>query len=306
MKSIVNQHFSRRRPRCGVAVGVTLLAMACLVCGACSPVACGDVYCLTIGPPQTASGVGRAQGLDVRDGLVWIIGDAKTGVARAFTLGASDTLAEEGTTIALTVNGVNRAPHPTGLTYQDGVGTFMGDTVSNRGEILAIDWDTALAEHTLDHAILYALPDGAAYNGSRPELVKVDGRWLVATADYGNDRNELRIYDPDFLMTAANTDEAGVVVTRMPAPPYVQSLHYWEARDVLILVQNRHSGNGWKLTLIDLARSVDSGGLVVVDVLKPGFPGELEGFHFVDAERALMVTSAKALNAYVATLAARP
>lgn len=283
------------------------LAVALTMCVGCSPSwdTCGDAFCLDVGAPQTATRVGAAQGVDVRDGLLWIIGDAGTGVARAFVL-SDDQLFEAGAEIRLTVDGTDRAPHPTGLTYQPGAGTFLGNSVRQIGEILALDWNTATANRTLDGAILNAVPDGAAHNGSRPELVWVNGRWLVATADYGNRDNELRLYDPDLLLTAGNTTDADVVVARIPSPPYVQSLHYWEARDILILVRNRHSGSGWKLTLIDLAGTVDSGAMVVVDELDAGAPGELEGFHFIDDERALMVTSSSSPNAYLATLTPRP
>lgn len=283
------------------------LLTALAACAACSPSwdTCGDAFCLDVETPQLASGVGAAQGLDVRDGRVWIIGDADTGVARAFTLDAAGKLTATGAAIDLTVDGEDRAPHPTGLTYQPEVGTFLGDTVHQRGEILMLDWEAATAGGTLDGAIVHAVPDGAAHNGSRPELVRVDGRWLVATADYGDRENELRLYDPDYLLGADDTSDANVVVARIPSPPYVQALHYWQTRDILVMVQNRHSGSGWKLTLVDLPASVHSGALVVLDVLEPGVPGELEGFHFIGDERALMVTSGGSRNAFLVTLTAR-
>lgn len=250
-------------------------------------------------------GVGAAQGLDVRDGLVWIIGDARTGVARAFTVETTGALSDTGSKIDLTVDGEDRVPHPTGLTHQEGIGTFLGNTVGGRGEILALDWGMATAQETLDGAILYAGSDNAAHNGSRPELVWVGGRWLLATADYGGRLNELRLYDPDMLMTGASTTDPDVLVFRAPSPPYVQSLHYWQARDVLVLVQNRNYGSGWKLTLVDLEKTVDSGSLIVLDVLRPDLPGELEGFHFIDDDRALMVTSDSLETAYLVTLTPR-
>lgn len=266
---------------------------------------CGDAFCLDVHTPQHVSGVGAAQGLDIRDGLIWIIGDGYTGVARAFALETNDSLGAAGSDIALTVDGEDRVAHPTGLTDQPGVGTFLGNTVAGRGEILLVDWAAAAAGGSLDGAIINVVADGEAHNGARPELVRVDNRWLVATADYGNVQNELRLYDPDFLLSATNTTDPNVVVTRFPAPSYVQSLHYWAERDVLIFVQNRKSGNAWKLTLVDLAASVQAGKLVVLDVLEPGAPGELEGLHFIDDERVLMITSDKVHNAYLGTLRAK-
>ncbi|MGE0621662.1 MAG: hypothetical protein AB7I04_01660 [Pseudomonadales bacterium] len=281
--------------------------LSTLLLGACSHSwdDCGERYCLDVRPPQHAGGVGAAQGLDVMNDVIWIIGDADTGVARAFSLAAHGDLEPTGARIALTENGGNLVPHPTGLTSQSGVGTFLGNTVGGRGEILLVDWDMAAANGTLDGAVLNVVQDGEAREGSRPELVWTDNRWLLASADYGDDRNEVRLYDPDFLLSAADTTEANVLVARYPSPPYVQSLHYWAAEDVLILVRNRKSGEGWRLTCVDVTATWSSGALVVVDELEPGAPGELEGLHVVDGERVLMVTSSRSNNAYPGTLTRR-
>jgi len=281
--------------------------MATVLLGACSHSwdDCGDRYCLDVRPPRHAGGVGAAQGLDVRDDGIWIIGDAGTGRARAFTFDAGGELTPTGAEIALTEDGADRVPHPTGLTDEPGVGTLLGNTVGGQGEILLVDWDMAVANGTLDSAVLNAVRDGEAREGSRPELVWVDNRWLVASADYGDRDNEVRLYDPDFLAAAANTKDANVLVARYPSPPYVQSLHYWAAEDVLILVRNRNSGDGWRLTFVDLAATWSSGALVVVDELDPGAPGELEGLHFLNDSQVLLVTSSRSNNAYPGTLTRR-
>lgn len=296
---------AQRTPRMTrIAVAVVLAVL----CNACSHSwdSCGEVYCLDVRPPQLASGVGSAQGLDVRDGLIWIIGDSDTGVARAFVLEADGNLATADSDIALTVAGTDRVPHPTGLTDQPGLGTYLGNTTGGRGEILLVDWPTAVAAGSLDGAIINALTDGEARNGSRPEWVYADGRWLVATADYGNDGNELRLYDPDFLVSAADSSDPNVLVRRFSAPPFVQSLHYWADEGLLIFVQNRKAGEQWKLTFVDLPASFGAGELVVRDVLEPGAPGELEGLHFLDGERVLMITSSRVNNAYLGTLSRKP
>ncbi len=277
------------------------------LCSACSHSwdDCGDLYCLDVRPPQHADGVGAAQGLDVRDDGIWIIGDADTGVARAFAFNAGGDLEQTGSLVTLTENGTNLVPHPTGLTEQPGLPTFLGNTVGGRGEILLLDWSMAEANGTLDGAVLNVVPDGEAAEGSRPELVWVDNRWLVASADYGNASNEVRLYDPDLLESAANTTDAGVLVARYPSPPYVQSLHYWADEDVLILVRNQKSGDGWRLTFVDLPATWASGAMVVRDELEPGAPGELEGFSFVSGSQVLMVTSSGSNNAYPGTLTHR-
>lgn len=267
---------------------------------------CGAAYCLSVGNPQHAPGVGRGQGVEVRDGVIWVFGDAETGVARAFRLGDGGVLEATGESIALTLAGKDLVSHPTGLTFHEPEGTFLGNTIEKKGRIYKIDWAAALAAKTLDGAVLAVALDDAAVNGSRPELVRANGRWLVASADYGGSgRNEVRLYDPDVLAKGVSTSASGAIVAKFPVGEYVQALHYWEARDVLVLVQNRRLGRGWRLTLLDLAASVQSGKAVVLDVLEPVLPGELEGFHFVDGSRALLVTSAAVDNAWPASLTSK-
>jgi hypothetical protein len=194
--------------------------------------------------------------------------------------------------------------HPTGLTFHEPEGTFLGNTVDRRGMLFKLDWNAALTARTLDGAIQAITVDDAAVNGSRPEFVPWQGRWVLASSDYGGSGNEVRLYDPVLVSAGTSTASPGVVLARFPVTGYVQALHYWEARDVLILVQNRHAGTGWRLTLLDFTASAQNGKSVVLDVLEPRLPGELEGFHFVEpsGSRALMITSASFDNAWPATL----
>lgn len=284
--------------------GIAALAVAISACTEAPPKdVCGTTYCLAFsGQPQTLAGIGAGQGLEVRDGLVWAFGDSATGVARAFTIDSAGVLAAAGPSIELTVGGADKVKHPTGLTSKAPFGTFMGRTVDKRGVIYRLDWEIAASTGTLDGALLHETADSAAANGTRPEFVRSGDAWLLATADYGDDRTEVRLYDPVALSGAADTMEAGVVVARFPSPPFVQSLQYWESRDVLILVQNRRAGRGWRLTFVALGPSIQVGTLQVVDVIEPALAGELEGFHFVDDTRAVMLTSARLRNAYTVTL----
>ena len=103
-----------------------------------------------------------------------------------------------------------------------GLPTLLGNTVSEKGTILMIDWERGLASGTLDGAVQATVADDLAVNGSRPEYVRVGQRWLVATADYGAQANEVRLYDPEMLKTAARTSEPGVLVHRFRSSSYVQ------------------------------------------------------------------------------------
>jgi hypothetical protein len=159
-----------------------------------------------------------------------------------------------------------------------------------------------LATGTLDGAVLATIADDLGVNGTRPEFVRVGERWLVATADYGALANEVRLYDPERLKTAARTSEPGVLVYRFRCSPYVQTLHWLDSSGLLVLVQNRQSGQGWRLTVVDLARSIEAGQEVVTLTTDLAPQDELEGFHVVAPGRGLFITSSSVSNAYFANV----
>lgn len=248
------------------------------------------------------SGIGAGQGVEARDGKVYLYGDASTGVIREYSLVGNSALTYTGRQILLTAGGRDLVSHPTGLTTTPGLSTLLGNTVAEKGTIFIIDWARALASGTLDGAVQATVTDDLAVNGTRPEFVRVGNRWLVATADYGAVANEVRLYDPERLKTAARTSEPGVLVYRFRSSPYVQTLHWLDAQGLLVLVQNQSSGQGWRLTVIDLARSIAAGQQVVMQTINLSPQDELEGFHLVAAGRALFVTSSSRSNLYFANV----
>ena len=253
-------------------------------------------------PPLTVSGIGAGQGVEVRDGKVYLYGDAATGIIREYDVTGTSSLTYTGRQVLLTVGGSDLVPHPTGFTTAPGLGTLLGNTVSERGTIRWIDWPRALSSGTLDGAVLGTVADDLAVNGTRPEFVRVGDRWLVATADYGAVSNAIRIYDPERLKTAARTSEPGVLVHRFPSSPYVQTLHWIDSAGLLVLVQNRTSGAGWRLTVVDLAQSIAAGREVATQTIDLSPTDELEGFHLVTPERGLFLTSASVANVYFANV----
>jgi hypothetical protein len=255
---------------------------------------------VSLDPPITVTGVGAGQGVEVRDGKVYLYGDANTGVVREYDVVGNNALAFTGRQILLTASGRDVASHPTGLTVMPGVGTLLGDTVSGQGTIFMIDWARALANGTLDGAVQATVADDLAVNGTRPEFVRVGQRWLVATADYGSVANEIRLYDPERLKTAARTSEPGVLVYRFRSSAFVQTLHWLDAPGLLVLVQNQQDGQGWRLTVIDLARSITAGQQVATQTIDLEPRDELEGFHLLDPGRGLFLTSSAVFNVYFA------
>jgi hypothetical protein len=77
---------------------------------------------------QTLDGMGAIQGVSARGGMLYILGDADTGVIRVFTLDRDGpSLAPTGRSIRLTVGGLDALPRPTGLAFppDDGRATFL-------------------------------------------------------------------------------------------------------------------------------------------------------------------------------------
>lgn len=251
---------------------------------------------------QTVPGFGAGQGIAHRDGFLYLYGDfrgssydLKTpeddyGCIREYTLeGLPDDprVSFTGREIRLTRNGTNVAPHPTGLTFHPEYGCFMGDTVNQQGLIFHLDFDRALADGNLDNAILNITVDDEAANGCRPEFVRYQGRWLIASSDYGDASNEVRLYDPQILARSTRVSRPGAVVARFPASPFVQTLHWIDDQDTLVLVQNQEPGLLYRLTFATL----DGGPLTRFAPLDiPGLDDELEGLYYAqDARDALLV-----------------
>ncbi len=146
----------------------------------------------------------------VRDGKVYAYGDVwganpRVGVIREYDLDLRPT----GREVWLRKAGKPLILHPTGLTWDARFGTFLGDTVNKKATIYRLDWERAWHDGNLDSAVLDAIEDDAAVNGCRPEFVTVGGRTLLATADYGDVRPEIRLLDPEALLKAATDQRPG-------------------------------------------------------------------------------------------------
>jgi hypothetical protein len=249
----------------------------------------------------TDTALGAGQGVAVRSGKIYAYGDVysaspRVGVIREY----STDLTPTGRLLWLRKDGKPLIIHPTGLTWDKRWGTFLGDTVRKKAVIYRLDWERAWQDGHLDNAVRDVMVDDAAVNGCRPTFVTVGGRTLLATADYGDIRPEIRLYDPESLLVSKRTSAPGVVVHRVLCGPWNQNL-YWDAdKGYLTCVQNVIEGRGWRLDTLDLNRAVADGraSAAGVRVRTVTFPphNELEGFWPLDGERVLLVTSSRANN----------
>ena len=259
----------------------------------------------------TDSDLGAGQGVSLLDGRLYFYGDVviakpRTGVIREY----SADLAPTGRVFRLTRNGTPIILHPTGLTRDSRFGTFLGDTVSRRARIYRLDWERAWRDGNLDGAVRNEIEDDPAINGCRPTFVTVAGRTFLASADYGDIRAELRLYDPGRIVAEGRTSAPGVVAHRVLIGPWNQNLHWDAASGQLTCIQNVLEGRGWRLDRLDLAKALADGRASATGVrlgTATFFPhDELEGYLPLEGGTALFVTSSRRENILLGAISPVP
>ncbi|TSJ35925.1 hypothetical protein FO440_23685 [Mucilaginibacter corticis] len=252
----------------------------------------------------TIDSLGACQGISYQHGRIFLYGDREVGMIREFKM-VGDSLTYLHKEYQLTQNGKDVISHPTGIAYNGAGPTFMGNSVKMNAEgtlwktnIYCIDWKALLEKGTLDGPLLNTIDDDACIQGTRPEYVQYHHKWYVATADYGNHGNEVRLYDPEKLSKCKKTSEPGVLFKKFTCTPWVQNLNWIADKGILVLLQNKLEGRQWRFTYLDLERSVDSGKQVVISQVDHiGRADELEGFAYTgDDRQGIAVTSSRANN----------
>lgn len=252
----------------------------------------------------TVDSLGACQGISYQQGRIFLYGDREVGMIREYKM-INDSLVYQHKEYKLTQNGQDVINHPTGVAYNGTGPTFMGNSIRLNPEgtkwravIYCINWKGLLTTGTLDGNLLNTIEDDACIQGTRPEYVKYNNKWYVATADYGNHGNEVRLYDPEKLKKAAKTSEPGVLYKKFTCTPWVQNLHWIADKGVLVLIQNQIEGRKWRFTYVDLKKSVEAGKQVVISQVDHIDRGdELEGFSFIgDDEKGIAVTSSRKNN----------
>ncbi|OIN55949.1 hypothetical protein [Arsenicibacter rosenii] len=258
---------------------------------------------MTFRTPFTTDSLGACQGAAFIDGKAFLYGDREVGMIRLYDLTA-DGLAYTNREIKLTEKGQDIINHPTGIAWNGKGPTFIGNSIRLNPEgtkwravIYSVDWKRLLKTGTLDGNLLNTIDDDACIQGTRPEYVRYRNKWYVATADYGNNGNEVRLMDPEKLHKAKKTSETGVVVKKFTCTPFVQNLHWIPEKGILVLIQNQIEGRRWRFTLVDLAKSIETGKQQVVRVIDTDDADELEGFTLAgNLNRGIAVSSARRNN----------
>lgn len=264
---------------------------------------------LTLTGSATIDSLGACQGISFQQGKVYLYGDREVGMIRVYDRKVNE-LTYTNQELKLTVGGQDVINHPTGIAYNGTGPVFIGNSIRLNPEgtrwkavIYHVNWDGLRRTKTLDGNLLNTIEDDACIQGTRPEYVRYNNRWYVATADYGNKTNEVRLYDPERLRTAKKTSEPGVLVKKFTCSPWVQNLHWIPKKGLLVLIQNQIEGRKWRFTFVDLKKSIDAGTEQVVNVIDTDKPDELEGFALTnDPSSGIAVTSSRTNNVHFTNL----
>jgi hypothetical protein len=275
------------------------------------PVAVLLAVALFAGEPQmkirrsvTIDSLGACQGISYQHGKAFLYGDREVGMIRRFSFNA-DTLVYDNKQCKLSVDGKNIINHPTGIAYNGGNEIFMGNSIRLNKEgtqwkavIYCIDWIGLWKTGTLDGNLIKTIDDDACIQGTRPEYVKYHKKWYVATADYGNHGNEVRLYDPEKFRNCSKTSEPGVLYKKFTCTPWVQNLYWLGNKGILVIIQNQIEGRKWRFTYVDLEKSIDAGSQQIIKVVDiDERKDELEGFAFTGSNgKGIAVTSSRKNN----------
>lgn len=248
--------------------------------------------------------LGACQGVSYQNGQIYLYGDREVGVIRTYQL-ELDSLVLKEKEIKLTIDGKDIINHPTGIAYHEKLPVFIGNSIRLNPEgtlwkavIYQVNWNGLKQTGTLDNNLISTIDDDICIQGTRPEYVPYKGKWYVATADYGNKQNEIRLYDPKALSNAKKTSEKKVLFKKFNCGPWVQNLHWVADKNLLVLIQNQIEGRKWRFTWIDLDQSIEQGKEVVrqvIDIDKRN--DELEGFTFLNSTKmGIAVSSSRFSN----------
>lgn len=252
---------------------------------------------------QSVDSLGACQGISFQNGHIFLYGDREVGVIREYKQ-SGDSLQYLQQEIKLTINGKDVINHPTGMAVHGNLPVFIGNSIRLNPEgslwkavIYHVNWKGMKQTHTLDGNLLQTIDDDTCIQGTRPEYVEYNHKWYVATADYGDKGNEVRLYDPAVLAKANKTSEKGVLVKKFTCTPWVQNLHWVPKKKQLVLIQNQIEGRKWRFTYIDLEKSIQTGRQEVVRVVDINERNdELEGFGFLQSSNMGIAVSSSRKN----------
>lgn len=258
---------------------------------------------MQIAHARTIDSLGACQGASFQKGRLFLYGDREVGMIREYKMNG-DSPVYLNKEYQLTQNGADVINHPTGIAWNGHSPTFIGNSIRLdaagtkwKALIYCVNWQGLLTTGTLDGNLLNTIEDDACIQGTRPEYVQYKGKWYVATADYGDKGNEVRLYDAALLQHAKKTSDPGVLVKKFTCTPWVQNLTWIPEKNILVLIQNQIEGRRWRFTYLDFNKSIETGIQQVIKVVDLDRTDELEGFTFLDKDtKGIAVSSSHREN----------
>lgn len=258
---------------------------------------------MEISQSYSIDSLGACQGISYLNGQLFLYGDREVGVIRKYHF-QGDSLFDLHQEIRLTMHDTDVINHPTGIAYHKKMPVFIGNSIRLNKEgtlwravIYCVNWAGLQKTGRLDGNLLNTIEDDACIQGTRPEYVQYNNKWYVATADYGDKANEVRLYDPAALQKAAKTSAPGVLYKKFTCTPWVQNLQWIGEKNQLLLIQNQIEGRRWRFTYIDLPASIAAGKQQVLRVVDVDRADELEGFTFLNNyNKGIAVSSSRKNN----------
>lgn len=258
---------------------------------------------MTINTAYTVDSLGACQGVSYQKGRIFLYGDREVGMIREYRMD-HDSLVYLNKEIKLTIDGKDVIGHPTGLAVHGKDPVFIGNSVRLNPEgtkwkavIYCVDWEGLQRTGTLDGNLINTIDDDTCIQGCRPEYVQYKNKWYVATADYGEKTNEVRLYEPSLLKKTQKTSAPGVLYKKFSCGAWVQNLCWIPEKNLVVLIQNQIEGRKWRFSYVDLARSIESGKAEVIKVVETDRGDELEGYAFSSSlNKGIAVSSSRRNN----------
>jgi len=271
---------------------IRLLAAFCLLTGT----AHGDIrYLEDVGviKSTTIKDFKNLNGVEVRGGKIFVFGnDGVSGRIVEYSL-INGELERSGyeAGIKLYSNNSYSISQPSGITYHETMGTFIGNSSNESRELYFFDWNILKDSRRLDWSVLNVIEDDLATFSTQPEFVKYNNEWLIASADSSDQSTIIRLYDPFELQQARKTSDPGVLRFQFIAPPGITHLYWRNQTGELLLAQDSRP-SGWRVISIDLKDSIQAEIYrenSVVDL--PDRPDRLRGFHYIFGKQAIAVST---------------
>ncbi|MEI9947141.1 MAG: hypothetical protein WDN26_23365 [Chitinophagaceae bacterium] len=199
----------------------------------------GSEIGMTIDRSYNIDSLGACQGVSYQQGRIFLYGDREVGVIREYRM-EGDSLMHINKEMKLTLSDTDVINHPTGIAVHGKEPVFIGNSIRLNPEgtlwravIYCVDWEGLQRTGSLDGNLINTIDDDTCIQGTRPEYVQYKNKWYVATADYGEKGNEVRLYDPAVLKKAKKTSDKMYCIKNLPAQHGCRIFTGWQIKEFL-------------------------------------------------------------------------